>query len=201
MALGYLLGKITAKVAKTSLNIPTILTLSIIPDADILFHGILQHRGPTHSIITALLIFLPFFVFYRKGAVPYFLAFVQHFLIGDYVGGGQLQLFWPLTTQPYGVLLEIESLPIVALETSFFLIAMFVMFKAHDFHVLFQPRLSNLVLAIPTFTVLLPTFLSFPLNVPLLLMPSHLVYMILFSASLILTTHGLLSKKLRRPSL
>jgi membrane-bound metal-dependent hydrolase YbcI (DUF457 family) len=65
MALGYLTSKATAKLTKTQLNIPLILTLSIIPDADILLHGILEHRGPAHSIIIALLSSTPFFILYR----------------------------------------------------------------------------------------------------------------------------------------
>ena len=38
---------------------------------------------------------------------------------------------------------------------------------------------------IPIFTVLLPTFLSYPLSVPAWLIVPHLVYMVLFAASVI----------------
>lgn len=193
MALGYIISKTTAKLTKTQPNIPIILTLSIIPDADILLHGIIEHRGPTHSIITILLAFLPLLVFYRKRAIPYLLAILQHSLIGDYIGGGQLQLFWPLSQQYYGIQLKIESPPVIALETASFLIMILIMYKTRDLHTLFQPRLSNLILAIPTFTVLLPTFLSYPLNVPLLLIPPHLAYMAIFLASLTITTYKLIS--------
>jgi hypothetical protein len=42
-------------------------------------------------------------------------------------------------------------------------------------------------LAIPTFTVLLPTFLAFPLDVPISLLPPHLIYLAIFIASLLIT--------------
>jgi hypothetical protein len=47
-------------------------------------------------------------------------------------------------------------------------------------YVLFRPHRSNLVLAVPTFTVLLPIFLSYPLEVPALLILPHLVYTFMF---------------------
>jgi membrane-bound metal-dependent hydrolase YbcI (DUF457 family) len=69
MALAYLLGKGSAKALKVNLNIPLILVLLIIPDMDLIFMREL-HRGPTHSIITALIIFVPVFLIYRRRAIP-----------------------------------------------------------------------------------------------------------------------------------
>src|SRR4030067_1789293 len=100
MALGYLLGKASAKPLNLNPNVPVLMVLSIIPDIDLLFGLEGFHRGPTHSVITALLIFVPFFVFYRQKAIPYFLALVSHSLIGDLLIGGNLQLFWPLQNTP-----------------------------------------------------------------------------------------------------
>jgi len=51
-----------------------------------------------------------------------------------------------------------------------------------------------LLLAIPTFTVLLPIFLSYPLQVPGLLVLPHLVYMVLFLASISISIVGLLRR-------
>ena len=71
MALAYLLGKASAKLLKVNINIPLILFLSIIPDIDILFDFLFNsdmHRGPTHSIIVAIVVFIPFFLLY-----PYWL--------------------------------------------------------------------------------------------------------------------------------
>jgi hypothetical protein len=61
------------------------------------------------------------------------------------------------------------------------------MLKSNDMRRLFQPHLSNLLLAIPTFTVLLPAILGIPLAVPPWLEPPHIVYMLIFLAATIIT--------------
>jgi membrane-bound metal-dependent hydrolase YbcI (DUF457 family) len=199
MALGYILGKGSTKLLKTNLNIPLVLTLSVIPDIDILLEHvdalgpILRHRGPVHSFVVSLIIFIPIFIVYRKRAVPYFIALVQHSLIGDYLTGGQLQLFWPITQQQYGMATCILSVQNIVLEWILFAASIVVLLKSRDVFVLFQPHLSNLILLVPTFTVLLPTFLSYPLGVPASLILPHLFYTIVFSASIIIELLKLLS--------
>jgi len=192
MALGHILGKTSSKLLKTNLNIPLVLTLSIIPDIDILAEHvpvlapILQHRGPAHSFVVSFIIFIPFFVLYRKTAVPYFIALVQHALIGDYLTGGGLQLFWPISQQRFGLAgASIMSAENVALEFSLFVVSIAILLITRDIVALFQAHRSNLILMIPIFTVLLPTFLSYPLSVPAWLIVPHLVYMVLFAASVI----------------
>ena len=195
MALAYLLGKASAKPLKVNINIPLILVLSIIPDIDILAGVDEIHRGPTHSAIAAVLVFIPFFVVYRRRAVPYFLALVSHGLIGDLLIGGDIQLLWPITTQnislpsviPY---ISIFSLANLILELTLFMFATVIMLKTKDLLTFFQNHTSNLVLAIPIFTVLLPTFVGFPFMAPLLItLPflglAHLFYLVLFSASIL----------------
>jgi hypothetical protein len=199
MALAYLLGKPSAKILKVNLNVPLILVLSIIPDVDILLGVPSLHRGPTHSIITALIVFLPFFVIYRRKAVPYFLALVSHFLIGDFLVGGQIMLLWPFTSQMFGLselgfYISIWSSTNVALEWMLFAVSTVVMYKTGDLSLFFQNRKSNLLLAIPIGTVLLPSFVSYPLQVPLLLMPPHLFYLVLFSVSVLIVLAGFLRK-------
>lgn len=191
MALAYLLGKPSAKILKVNLNIPLILVLSLIPDIDILFGVSEFHRGPTHSIITALVVFIPFFVIYRQKAVPYFIALASHSLIGDFFIGGQLMLFWPLTSQLFGLhelgfYISIWSPINITLEWTFFAISTIIMSKTGDLSLFFQNRKSNLLLAIPIVTVLLPTFVSYPLQVPILLIPPHLFYLVLFSVSVLI---------------
>ena len=78
MALAYLAGKISAKPLRVSPNVPLLLVLSIIPDMDILV-GEGFHRGPTHSVIMAIIVFLPVLYFYRRKAVPYLLALASLF--------------------------------------------------------------------------------------------------------------------------
>jgi len=191
MALAYLLGKASAKPLKVNLNIPLILVLSIIPDIDIIFMREL-HRGPTHSIILALIVFIPIFIIYRRKAVPYFIAFASHSLIADFFIGGRIQLLWPLTSQQFGLheigglYISIRSPINIAIEWMLFAISTIIMFKNTDLFLFFQNKKSNLLLAIPIFTVLLPTFVGYPLSVPILLVPPHLFYLVLFSVSVLI---------------
>jgi membrane-bound metal-dependent hydrolase YbcI (DUF457 family) len=192
MALAYLLGKASAKLLKVNINIPLILVLSIIPDIDILFDFLFNsdmHRGPTHSIIVAIVVFIPFFLLYRQRATPYFAALASHSLIGDFLIGGQLQLLWPLSTNEFGAhelgfpYINIYNPINVALEFILFAIALAIMLKTRDLFHFFRNNKLNLFLIIPIFTVLLPTFISYPLRVPLLLILPHLFYLIIFSIS------------------
>ena len=197
IALAYLLAKGSAHTLKANINIPLVLVLSIIPDIDILA-GEAFHRGPTHSLILAVLVFIPIFLLYRKQAIPYFLALVSH-LIGDLFIGGNLQLFWPLSTSPVSLpiipKISIFSPINVALELTLFIAATLVMYKAKDLQLFFQKRATNLILIIPIATVLLPTFLAYPLNVPLLLVPPHLFYLGLFLIAIFVVFFNPFSKQ------
>ncbi|MGB9693945.1 MAG: metal-dependent hydrolase [Fervidobacterium sp.] len=184
-AFGYTFSKFTSRTTKTKLNIPLVFTLSVIPDIDILIPFV-QHRGPFHSIIMIVAIFILIFALYGKKAFPYFIALIQHPLIGDFIAGGGVQLLWPLTSQHYGMGISIKSPTNITLEWLGFLAATIVMVKTKDTQTLLQPHNSNLILAIPTFTVLLPTFLAFPLDVPIALIPPHLICLILFLTSLLI---------------
>ena len=190
MALAYLLAKGSGKLLKVNFNIPLILVLSIIPDIDIILDYLLNieiHRGPTHSIIVAVLVFIPFFLYYRQRATPYFAALASHSIIGDFLIGGQLQLLWPLSTSEFGLhYIAINSRINIVLEFTLFVIATAIMFKSRDIHRFFRNSKLNFILAIPIFTVLLPTFASYPLHVPLLLVLPHLFYLVLFSISVLL---------------
>jgi hypothetical protein len=201
MALAYLLGKTSAKLLKVRLNIPLILVLSVLPDIDILLGYLLKseiHRGPTHSIITAILVFIPFFVIYRQKAAPYFAALASHSLIGDFIIGGQLQLLWPLSTNEFGLpelgfpYIDIYSTINITLELILFATALIVMLKTRDILHFFRNNKLNLILVIPIFTVLLPTFASYPLYVPILLMLPHLFYLVLFSISALIVSRAIL---------
>jgi hypothetical protein len=97
-------------------SVPLILTLSIIPDVDILFKPLIEHRGPTHSIITLLIVFIPFLAMYRRRAVPYILSIASHPLIGDFFIGGNIRLLWPLSNESFGLSISITSPTNVALE-------------------------------------------------------------------------------------
>ena len=192
-ALGYLTGKLAAKSLDVNINLPLLFLASVFPDIDILIPG-LVHRGPLHSVILFCLVFLPIFAIYKKRAAPYFVAVIQHIIIGDYLIGGNLQLLWPLTTSTYGFHIGIASLLNIALEWSLFLISMTFMIKTKDIFFLFKHHPSNMILAIPLLTVLLPTLISFPLYVPLALIIPHIVYLILFTIPIVIDLNVILAK-------
>ena len=152
---------------------------------------------PFHSTITAFIIFIPIFALYHKDALPYFIALIQHSLLGDFIAGGRVQLLWPLTTQTFGIGVSIKSITNMTLEWLLFTATIITMMKTNT-NAIFQPRSSNLVLAIPTFTVLLPTFLSFPLQVPIPLIPPHIICLTIFLTSLLIDVKKIVNQTLSK---
>ena len=191
-ALGYLTGKLASKSLAVKINLPLLFLASVFPDIDLLIPG-LAHRGPLHSVVVSCIFFIPLFLFYRKKAVPYFVALIQHLVIGDFLTGGT-QLLWPVSTAMYGLDIGIHSLTNIGLELVLFLISITVMFKTKDALSLFKHNPSNRILSIPVLTVLLPVVIRFPLYVPPLLLVPHLVYLALFSVSILMNLKSILSK-------
>jgi membrane-bound metal-dependent hydrolase YbcI (DUF457 family) len=201
MSLAYLLGKGSSKTLHTDINIPLLMVLSILPDIDLVFgfltgYGI--HRGPTHSIVMAALVFIPIFIIYRKKAIPYFLALISHSLIGDFIVGGQMMLFWPISTRQFGLhelggpYIDIFSTVNMVLELSLFAVAMVIMFKTKDYKVFFKADTTNLVLIIPLGTVLLPSTIGYPFSESLLLSSpllaaAHIFFLVLFGVAVLKT--------------
>jgi len=201
MAIAYLLGKGSSKRLRVNLNIPILLVLSILPDIDIIYKvltGVDIHRGPTHSIIVAVIAFIPIFIICRKKAIPYFLALISHPLIGDFFIGGRVQLFWPLSTKEFGLhelgsyYFNIFSPVNIALELSLFAVATLILYKSGDWKTFFTSNKTNLVLIIPVVTVLLPSTIGYPFSTSLLITEpplalAHLFYLVLFSIAIIKT--------------
>jgi membrane-bound metal-dependent hydrolase YbcI (DUF457 family) len=194
MSLAYLLGKGSSKALHTKINIPILLVLSILPDIDIIYDfltGAQMHRGPTHSIIFAFLIFIPVFIYYRKSAIPYFLSLISHSLIGDFIIGGNLELLWPLSTKQFGLYelggpyFGIFSGINMILESTLFIAAMIILYKSGDWKVFTKADPTNLLLIIPIATVLLPSTVGYPFTDSLLvtspmLAIAHILYLVLF---------------------
>lgn len=213
MSIAYLLGKGSSKLLHTKINLPLIFVLSIIPDVDIIFDlltGAELHRGPSHSVVLAFLVFIPFFVVYRKQAIPYFLALISHSLIGDFIIGGKLMLLWPLSSRQFGLaelggpFISIYSPIDAVLEISFFVVAMAVLWKSGDWHVFFSDAKSNLLLIIPVTTVLLPTTIGYPFSRSLLMDDptlgiAHLVFLVLFMIAIVTTLRSMYAKRLQPP--
>ena len=184
-AIGYLAGKAFARQLKIPLNMALLLTASVIPDADLLLR-FLDHRGPTHSLITITVLMIPFLIYFRKAALPYAVALASHSLIGDLIGGAQL--FWPLSTREYGALnVYVSGSFSVALELILFLVSLAFMLKTRD---LKRITTSNyrIVLLIPfgaTIGPLLAVGRGAEYALPSLLIIPSLFYLAIFTYSLL----------------
>ena len=194
VALGYLLGKITSKLTETEIKIPVLLALTILPDIDLLMPGI-RHRGPTHSMIVIVLSSLPFLIVYGKTVIPYIIAIVQHSLIGDYLTGGGIQLFWPMNQKWYGLGTCPSSSINIAMEWISCVASLALMTKMGDLRELLKPHPLNLILLIPISSIYSPMFLGFPIQVPNNLIIPHLTYLALFALSILIDLKKLMGKR------
>ncbi|MCW3995060.1 MAG: metal-dependent hydrolase [Candidatus Bathyarchaeota archaeon] len=202
MAIAYLIGKGFERLLHVKVNIPLLLVLSILPDIDIIFDffsGTEMHRGFTHSLFFAILVFAPFFMIYGRKVLAYFFALLSHSLIGDFFIGGGLQLLWPLTTTfgfnetLGGRYISIFNPINTTLELILFAVATYVLYRAKDWKAFLSGDKTSLVLIIPVATVLLPTTIGYPFSQSLLLSDmwfirflaiAHLFYLVLFSIAI-----------------
>ena len=186
-ALGYILGKGSSKLAKVKVNMPLLLLASILPDVDLILQFIM-HRGPTHSLVTVTVLMIPFFVVYRKQAIPYYAALLSHLLLGDFFTGG-IQLFWPLSQGWFGALnIEVRSLTNVATEFGLFCITLPIMFRLGDLKSLWKPHNKNWGLLVPLGAVLGPlvsVFVRQDIPFAILLVAPSLFYVVLFAYALV----------------
>ncbi|MCW4006310.1 MAG: metal-dependent hydrolase [Candidatus Bathyarchaeota archaeon] len=158
-ALGYLTGKASSKILDVKINLPLILTLSVIPDTDLILQYLdpllFMHRGPTHSLITSTVIFLPFLFYYRKRALPYYAALLSHAFADFFTGG--LELLWPLSTTWFGLIdVDLRALVPALTELFLFVVAVIIMFKLKDLQTLLKPGNCNLLLIVAFMAVLGP---------------------------------------------
>jgi membrane-bound metal-dependent hydrolase YbcI (DUF457 family) len=190
IALGYILGESTARITKTHYNICILLTLTILPDIDLVIPGI-RHRGPFHSIFLVILLFLPFLITYKKTVIPYIVAIEQH-ILGDYIAGGGVQLFWPLNQNIYGLRIPLSNVISITTEWILFLGCLTLMIKTKELQNLLKPHLLNLILLIPIISIFFPVFLHYPINVPNELIIPHLIFLALFALSIIVEVQNLI---------
>ncbi len=191
-AIGYLTGKASARTLKVQLNMPLLLTASVIPDVDLLLRFI-HHRGPTHSLLTIMAITLPFLLYYRKAAVPYAIALASHSLIGDFFTGGT-QLFWSLSQEWIGAgNIDVTSLANSLIELTLFSISLGLMFRTRDLHKIVTDK-YKIALLLPFGAVLGPMLAvgrGPEYALPILLVAPSLFYLALFA-------YSMLSSKLRK---
>lgn len=189
LALGYLTSKTSAKFLNVNLNIPLVLTLSILPDIDLLLAPILEHGGPTHSLILYLAIVVPSILAWKKHAIPYLVALFSHPLIGDYPLHSSMtkgvQLFFPLNSNWLSGGSEAAKLMYIYVELALFIAFFTFMLTTRDITTLTKHSPSNLLLPIPILTALLPVFLKFPMPVPTELIIPHFFLLILLGLSVL----------------
>ncbi|HUK85812.1 MAG TPA: metal-dependent hydrolase [Candidatus Acidoferrum sp.] len=187
-ALGYLLGKGSSKLAKVKVNLPLLLTASVLPDVDLILR-FLMHRGPTHSFITITVLMIPFFAVYRKRAIPYYAALLSHILIGDFFTGG-IELLWPISQNWFQALnYAVTSLPIQITELALFAVTLPIMYKLKDLQSLFKGHNMNWVLIIPLGAVIGPLFAlgrGGESALPSLLVIPSIFYIVLFTYSILI---------------
>ena len=200
LALGYLTGKTAAKLLNNNANVPLLLTLSVLPDIDMLML-MLPHGGPTHSIILYLALALPAILIWKKRTIPYLIALVSHPLLGDYptriYQTSGVQLFYPLTSEWFAAGIEGAMFFYVYLELILFAIFLGTMLTTKDLSMLIKPHPSNWLLGIPIATALLPVFLHFPLPVPAELVIPHIILIALLGIPVLTDLKALLTKFLR----
>jgi len=185
IALGYVTGKILSKATDQSLNIPVVWTLSLLPDIDFLIPG-LQHRGLTHSIIVAILIFVPFLLIRPRKTAPYFAALATHALIGDYITDGGTMLFWPVSSEwiKYERTIMLGSAFETYIELALFAVFIVILILSNDLTRLVISERNNNLLFIPLCAVVLPSMFKYPVNVPNALIIPHLLLLSMIALSL-----------------
>jgi membrane-bound metal-dependent hydrolase YbcI (DUF457 family) len=130
---------------------------------------------------------VPFFLLYRKRAIPYYAAMLSHILIGDFFTGG-VELFWPLSHSTFGALnLDTAGLIVSSIELSLLLLTLPFMYKLGDLKTLLKPDNKNWALIIPLGAIIGP-LVSLGRGredaLPALLIIPSLFYIGLFSYSL-----------------
>lgn len=172
------------------MNIPLILTASILPDIDFFLKPLLEHGGPTHSLIMLTIIFLPAFLIWKIESLPYFIATVSHPLIGDYLTRtgkeSGVQLFFPITSSWFSAGSKAAIQTYIYAELALFAIFLALMAITKDAITLFKPHKSNMLLTIPITTALLPVFTRFPIAVPQQLIIPHIILIILLTLPILL---------------
>lgn len=198
LAIGYLTGKTSARFLNVNINIPLVITLSILPDIDLLVPVLLQHGGPTHSIILYLAVAFPAILVGKKQTIPYLMAIISHPLLGDYLTRSSraqgVQLFLPLTSSWFAAGSHAAVLAYIYLELVLFAVFLMLMLRTKDIKILMEHHHSNLLLTIPISTALLPVFMQFPIPVPLELIAPHLILIVLLAFPVFLDFKALLMK-------
>jgi hypothetical protein len=200
LALSYISGKLLAKPLGVNLNIPLVLTLSVLPDIDLLI-PVLHHGGPTHSVVLYSVVALPLFLMWGRRVVPYWIAIVSHPLVGDFLTRTSrmsgVQLLFPLWSRWFSAGSAAWLTVYAYAEIGLFAAFLVTLTVTRDMKTLAMHHPMNLLLLIPIATAFVPVFLEFPVPVPMELIVPHIIALVLLSFSVIADLRHLLGVRLR----
>ena len=169
MCLGYITARTCSSAVKVSVNPYVILLLGALPDIDIVFESLgLGHRTVTHSALFWSIVFIPVFVEYGKRGLPYFVATIQHIVVGDLIVG-RVNPVWPFFDNELGLGVHLTSFENIVLEGVSLVLFFILVWKNMDYRMFLgvaRRRLWSLVTLIPLLAFLL--FLSLGSSLPLL---------------------------------
>lgn len=161
----------------------------------------LEHGGPTHSIILFLAMAFPAFIIWRKQTIPYLVALVSHSLLGDYLTRPSralgIQLLYPLTSNWFSAGSGAARLTYVYCELVLFATFLMLMLMTRDVTTLIKNHPSNMLLVIPISTALLPVFMRFPIPVPAELVIPHLILIVLLTLPILIDIKHVIHDHLR----
>jgi len=165
MVWAYIWAWISARALKTKISIPVILLLGVIPDIDIFLSGFgVVHHSFTHSIFFWLLLFTPLYPLLRRRTIPYLVAVVQHFTLGDFLVGS-IMIFWPLSQDFFGANFRMGLFADVFLEGTGLLLAAILIIFNGDLKRMLSIRRENMFMVIPLLA-LLASMLFFAVDQP-----------------------------------
>jgi LexA-binding, inner membrane-associated putative hydrolase len=101
MALAYFLNQTVSKKWKLSYSLPLLFCASILPDLDFILSPVIVHHTVTHSLTFWTAICLGLIIKMRINGVPYAMAILSHFLVGDIITGNPT-LFYGFSNQTFG---------------------------------------------------------------------------------------------------
>jgi len=150
LGLGYLTTRLLRR--ESNLNVALILTLSILPDIDVVIPFI-PHRGPTHSVVVFIIVFIASLIYKKGRYAPYMASYASHRVSDAFTGSyyGRTQLLWPLsrTWLPLYPKIIMGSTLEASIETAFMLMAGMVLLYTGDYKKLVDFSPGNYLLFMP----------------------------------------------------
>ncbi|MEM3097600.1 MAG: metal-dependent hydrolase [Nitrososphaerales archaeon] len=145
MCWAYVTGRLCSKAVRVPVNPYLLLLVGALPDIDTIFVAVgIEHRTITHSLLFWITLFMPIFIKYRKASIPYFIAAVQHLVMGDLIVGST-RFLWPLSSTKFGLGFSLVSLENIAIEIAGLVIFLIIVRFSGDMKLLFTTLKGNVL--------------------------------------------------------